>query len=183
MKTAKLFFLLPLAACASLDIDGARVGVGAVHQRAANTIDLGEFGSVTEKASGDGALARIELTNRLEPGLEVGLEISGAEINLEDVTLDTIGVGGVVRKFFADDEAVLRPYAGARMGYAAGWADVPGFGTGDRVDLFTGGAFLGLDLRLGERVSLFAEGGYEGSIAHDFNQHGAAGMVGLSVRF
>lgn len=172
--------LLLMTSCTSLDISGARLGVGLTRQTVTNKIDAGELGSVTESATGNGGLARVELTNK-QPGYDVGLELGVGELDLEGVALDTVDVGAVFRAYLG--EGSLRPYAGARLGYRAGWADVPGLGRGDRIDAATAGAFVGLDLRLSSSVSLFAEGGYEGFLGEDFSGHGPAGLFGVSISF
>lgn len=178
--TAFLFLLLPLAACASLDIDGARVGFSTSEQRAKNTVDLGDGERVTERAQGTGLGARVELVNVVEPNVEAGLVFGFGEDDIADVGVRNYDVGAAARFYLG--ESWVRPYAEGRVGYRYAEALVP-FADGGHLDMLTAGAALGVELNLGRGVSVFGQGGYEGAFGDGYSSEGLVGTFGLAIRF
>lgn len=179
MKTILFLFLLPLAACASLDIDGIRLGAASGTQRAKNTAYI-EDQRVTEKANGTSSGVRAELVNVLSPDLEVGLVVGFSEDQIQDIGIQNYDIGGAARAYLLD--ARVRPYFEGRIGYRRAEAlvlDAPG----GHVDMFTAGASLGLELELGRGTALFGQWGYDGAFGDGFTDEGLIGTIGLSVRF
>lgn len=183
-KLTGALVLALLASCSVMreaDIHGVRFSAGAFQTK---TTDL----ESTVKSRGQ--TARIELTNKkVTKGedIEVGIELTGRQSDLvEGVSLDVAGIGMVARNYFlGSHDGDLRGYFGARLGYQAGWMDVPEYGQSEQINMLYAGAFLGVEARLGRSVSLFAEGGYEGAMSIDqaFAEHGPVGTVGISISF
>lgn len=179
MKMSAFLFLLPLAACASLDIDGARVGFSASVQRAKNTVEIADE-QVTERGDGENLGGRIELVHEVQPDLQVGLVLGYSESAIETVGIQNYDAGMAVRQYFTDGK--LRPFFEGRLGYRYAEAQVP-FATGGHLDAVTAGAGLGLELQLGRGVSLFGQVDYGGAWADGYQETGLGGTVGFSLRF
>lgn len=180
MKTTVLILLPMLAACAGMDIDGARVGLVGSDLHARNTTDLGEGETVTERARGDGFGVRAELVNVVAPDLQASFSFGYGEDDVADVGLRNYDVGAAFRYYVT--ETALRPYAEVRAGYRYAEA-LTLWGDGGHLDMLTAGGALGAELGVSSGLALFAQVGYEGAFADGYTQQGPCATIGLAIRF
>ena len=174
-----VLFCFAFTSCTTLDIDGVRGSFGAQHVTAASKVQTSQ-GSYTDKATDTLAIHRAELVNKLAPDLQVGLLLGLGAGSIHDVDVATYDIGGSVRQYFGD--SALRPYGEATLGYRRFEASDDILGRAG-VDMLFGSASIGLELSLGSRMSLFAQGGYEGAFKDDLATYGPSFLIGGAVSF
>ena len=170
--------LLLLASCTSLDIDGVRMSAGLQPMKVAARTEINGQ-TDTDHAEDTAPVARVELVNDLDPQTQVGMVLGASRGTLGIVDFESYDLGAAVRHYIGEGQ--LRPFGEFTAGYRRFEVDDEDFGSAG-TDLIFGSASVGLELRLG-RMSIFAQGGYEGAYGDDFHTSGPTIMVGGAVTF
>jgi hypothetical protein len=182
MKTVSTIVgLALLASCTSLNIDGARLSVGASDIRARAEVEDAQ-GTRTDEVDVDSTNLNLELTNVLDSDSEVGLLFGYGQGDLGEVEGTTYDVGAVARQFLLDGNSI-RPYVEGRIGYRrAELYDPVLFGRGSS-DMLNLGAGVGVQFQATDRFAFFVQGNYDYAIGDRFSTQGPGLMVGGAITF
>ena len=178
MKTiATVGVLALLTSCASLDIDGARLGTSLNDLRATARSETSAGQSTRSTADTEPVGVSFELTNVIDRDSEVGLLFSASQGDIGEVDYETYNVGASIRQFASD--GFVRPYLEGRIGYGYGLLTDPVQLGETSTDLLNVGASLGVEFG-----ALFVQADLNGSYSNDdFRVEGPGATIGFVVRF